>query len=70
MVVEPGALLGAGALDLLSLDDDAGLLSFDALPESDFESDLESDFESAFVSDLESESPPDEPPSDELLLGA
>jgi hypothetical protein len=58
---------------LLSLDEEAGLLSFAALPESDFESDfesgLESDFESdldsALDSDLESESPPDE-----LLLGA
>ena len=59
---------------MLSLDEEAGLLSFAVLPESDFDSDLDSDFEStfesAFESDLESESPPAELLSDELLLGA
>ncbi|MGC1463964.1 MAG: hypothetical protein WA802_17315 [Terracidiphilus sp.] len=60
--MELGAVLAAGALDLLSLDEEADLLSFAALPESDLES--------ALASDLESESLPEEPLSDELLLGA
>lgn len=64
-------MLEAGVLALLSLDDEAGLLSFAELPESDFES----DFESAFVSDFDPESPPDEllsddPLSDELPFDA
>jgi hypothetical protein len=59
--VSAGVDEAAGSLGLLSLDVEAGLLSFDALPESDFESALES----ALDSDLESESP-----LDELALGA
>ena len=56
-VVEAGVVEAAGALAVLSLVPEAGLLSFAPLPESDLDSDLESDFES----DLDSESPPDEP---------
>jgi hypothetical protein len=73
VVVEPGAVLGAGVLGLLSLDEEAGLLSFAAPPESDFESDLESDLESELESDLESDLEPESEPEslpDELPLGA
>jgi hypothetical protein len=58
-------VLAVGVLALLSLDDEAGLLSFAELPESDFES----DFESAFESDFDPESPPDDPLSDDPLSG-
>jgi hypothetical protein len=53
------------ALDLLSLEADADLVSFAAEPESDLESDLDSDLES----DLEPDSEPESLP-DELLLDA
>ena len=53
-------------LGLLSLEEEAALLSFEPPPESDFESDLDSDFavDSAPDSEL------DELPSDELLFDA
>ena len=62
-------------LGLLSLEEEAALLSFEPLPESDlapesdFESDLESDFESGFESDLEVDSEL-ESESEELLFEA
>jgi hypothetical protein len=68
--VAAGGFEAAGALGLLSLDEEAGLLSFAPLPESAFESTLESDFESAFDSALESESEPAELPSEDPLFGA
>ena len=58
----------AGALALLSVEEEAALLSFEPPPESDLESDLESDF--AVASEPESlpeELPPAELLSDELL---
>ena len=55
---------------LLSLEVDAGLLSFAPLPDSDFESDLESDFESDLPALSAPEPPPDELLSDELLFEA
>ena len=60
--VAGGVEEAAGALGLLSLEVEAGLFSFAALPESDFESDLESDFDSDLESALDSDSPPDELP--------
>ena len=55
---------------MLSLEVDAGLLSFAPFPDSDFESDLESDFESDLPALSAPEPPPDELLSDELLFEA
>lgn len=57
-------------LGLLSLDEEADLLSFAPFPDSDFESDLESDFESDLPALSAPEPPPDELLSDELLFEA
>ncbi len=65
-VVEAGVVEAAGVLLLLSLEVEAGLLSFAPLPDSDLESDLESDL--AVLSDPELS--PDELLSDELLFEA
>jgi len=57
-------------LGLLSLEEEAALVSFAPLPESDLESDLDSDFESDFEDDSEPDSELDELPSDEPLFDA
>jgi hypothetical protein len=54
-------------LALLSLDEEAGLLSFDPPPESDLASDFESPLDSDLESAFDSESPPNEPLPDESL---
>jgi hypothetical protein len=60
----------AGVLGLLSLEDEAALLSFVPLPESDLESEFASDLESDFEDESEPESELDALLSDELLLEA
>ena len=57
-------------LGLLSLEEEAALVSFAPLPESDLESDLDSDFESDFDEDSEPESELDPLLSEEPLLDA
>jgi hypothetical protein len=64
--VEAGVVEAAGVLLLLSLEVDAGLLSFAPLPDSALESDLESDLAALSAPELSL----DEPLSDEPLFEA